>query len=229
MNKQNPSNHSKGSPKDSKGKQKHSKETAKDSKNTSNPSKSRQKHSKDKLNKTKSVPTPSPSKLESYNPLPEKSTSHHDKFFKRVFSHIPFAKEIVRLILSKEELKQCNLSSLKVEKSPLKTKGKKMDLVLSFSLKDFPKKQIKIVILFEHKSKYDKNLFKQVLGYQTNLYEESKEVILVIPVLFYHGKLPWNSQLSFQEAFLGEFFSKIPPTFRKRYVKLQIKVAGYKR
>ena len=199
MNKQNPSNHSKGTSKDSKDRQKHFKETVKDSKN-------RQKHSKETVKDSKN--TSNPSKPTNPDPLPEKSASHHDKFFKRVFSHIPFAKEMVHLILSKEELKQCNLSSLKVEKSPLKTKGKKMDLVLSFSLKDFPKKQIKIVILFEHKSKYDKNLFKQVLGYQTNLYEESKEVILVIPVLFYHGKLPWNSQLSFQEAFLGEVFFK---------------------
>ena len=145
-------------------------------------------------------------------------------FFKRVFSHPPFAKEIVQLILSKEELKQCKLSSLKVEKSSLKDKGKKMDLVLSFSLKNFPKKQIKVVILFEHKSKYDKNLFKQVLGYQTSLYEESKEVILVIPVLFYHGKLPWNSKLSFQEAFLGEFFSKIPPTFKKDMLNYNLRL-----
>ena len=50
----------------------HSKGTTKDSKN-------KQKFSKDKLNKTKIAPTPS--NAESYNSLPEKSASHHDKFF----------------------------------------------------------------------------------------------------------------------------------------------------
>ena len=145
------------------------------------------------------------------------SSSHHDKLFKRFFLENQFAIELVRLILSKEETLKCDLSRLKPEKNLFK--DKKMDLVLSIPLKGLPKNKIRMVILFEHKSKYDKNLFKQVLGYQTRLYEQSKQTIAVIPVLFYHGKPPLrsskNRKLSFQEAILGPFFLKIPRSIRK--------------
>ena len=151
-----------------------------------------------------------------------KPGNHHDKFFKRFYSHPPFAVELVRLILSKEELKKCDLSKLKVEKSLFK--DKKMDLVLSFPLKALSEGQIRIVILFEHKSKYDKNLFKQILGYQTWLYEQSKQTIAVVPVLFYHGQPSWSWKLSFQEAVLGDFFSKIPRSLRKNMLNYGLRL-----
>ena len=136
------------------------------------------------------------------------------------------AKDLIKLILSKEELKQCNFKSLKVEKNPSKTK--KMDLVLSFCLKKFSKKQIRILILLEHKSGYSKNYYKQLLSYQTSLYEESKQATVLIPVLFYHGKTPWKHKSRFQKAILGEFFSKIPPTFRKSMLNYDLRVIDTK-
>ena len=153
---------------------------------------------------------------------PDKATSHHDKLFKRFYSHTPFAVEIVRLTLSKEEIQKCDLSKLKVEKSLFK--DKRMDLILSFPLKGLPKSKIRMVILFEHKSKYDKNLFKQILRYQIYLYEQSKQTIAVLPVLFYHGKAPWNWELSFQEAILGEFFVKIPRSIRKNMLNCGLRL-----
>ena len=39
-----------------------------------------------------------------------------------------------------------------------------------FTLKHLPYKQIKTLVLVEHKSKYDKKLYKQALGYITQLY-----------------------------------------------------------
>ena len=139
--------------------------------------------------------------------LPEKSASHHDKFFKRFFSHPKLAVELIQLAFSKEEAQKCDLSKLKVEKTLFK--DKKIDLLLSFPLKALPESQIRIVILCEHKSRYDKNTVKQALRYQTALYEDSKQVVAVIPVLFHHGKPSWKWELSFQKAVLGKFFSKI--------------------
>ena len=146
------------------------------------------------------------------------SSSHHDRIFKRFFCLKKFAIELAQLILTKEELQSVILSKLKVEKNLFK--GKRMDLVLSIPLKGLPENIIRIVILCEHKSRLEKGLFKQALGYQTTLYEESKHIIATIPTLFYHGKAPLRSfgqgssrgkwQLSFQEAILGEFFPKIP-------------------
>ena len=148
---------------------------------------------------------------DSYGPKP--SASHHDKFFKQAFTEPDLARGLVRLILTSEELQDCNLKSLKVEEKL--SKAKKMDLILSFSFKNFPKQQIQLLILVEHKSHYSKKTFKQMLTDQTLLHVTVKKPTLLIPVVFYHGKTPWKYKISFQKAILGDFFEKIPPSFRK--------------
>ena len=137
---------------------------------------------------------------------PKASVSHHDRFFKQAFSEPALAKDLVKLILSPEELKACDLKSLKVEEKLSKTK--KMDLILTFGLKHFPKKQIQILILVEHKSQYSRQIYQQILDYQALLYREAKKPTILIPVVFYHGKTPWKHKSSFQEAVLGDFFQK---------------------
>ena len=159
----------------------------------------------------KQVLTKNPNK--NYSSYPKASVSHHDRFFKRAFSEPSLAKDLVKLILTPEELKACNLKSLKVEEKL--SKAKKMDLILSFRLKHFPRKQIHILILVEHKAQYSKRVYQQILAYQALLYAEAKKPTILIPALFYHGKSPWKHKSSFQEAFLGEFFLKIPHSFKK--------------
>ena len=168
--------------------------------------------------------------------LPEiSSSSHHDRIFKRFFCLKEFAIELAQLILTKKELQSVILSKLKVEKNLFK--GKRMDLVLSIPLKGLPENIIKIVILCEHKSKIEKGLFKQLLGYQTTFYEESKQIIAIVPTLFYHGKAPlmppvkgssakssskkWP--LSFQEWILGKFSPKIPRSIRKDMLNFRLR------
>ena len=159
------------------------------------------------------------------------TSSHHDCLFNRIFNQLEFAIELAQLILTKEELQSVILSKLKVEKSLFK--GKRMDLVLSIPLKGLPENIIKIVILCEHKSKIEKGLFKQALGYQTTFYEESKQIIAIVPTLFYHGKAPlWprgkgssaeKGPLSFQEAILGKFFPKIPRSIQKDMLNFRLR------
>ena len=157
----------------------------------------------------------------------KKAGSHHDKFFKRFFSEPRLALDIIRLIFSKTQLAKYDLSKLKVEKGFFK--GLNMDLILSLPLKGLPFKHIKIIILLEHKSRYDKSLFKQFLKYQAWLYEHSNQTIAVIPVLFYHGKKDWKWPLSFQKSIFGEeFFSKIPIFIRKSMIEYQIKLFNTK-
>ena len=98
-----------------------------------------------------------------------------------------------------------------------------MDLVLSLPLKNTSQK-IKIVVLLEHKSQYTKALFKQVLKYQTWLYEQSKQTIAVIPVLFYHGKKDYEWPLSFQKSVFGGDLSKIPVFIRKFMLDYRLKL-----
>ena len=144
---------------------------------------------------------------------PKSSVSHHDKFFKKAFSEPALAKALAKVILYKEELKVCNLKSLKVEEK--QAKANKMDLILTMGLKDFPKEQIHILILVEHKSQYSKNFWQQFLEYQTILLIEAKSPFVLIPAVFYHGRSRWKHKISFQQAFLGEFFEKIPNSFKK--------------
>ena len=144
---------------------------------------------------------------------PKSSVSHHDKFFKKAFSEPALAKALTKVILYKEELKVCDLKSLKVEEK--QAKANKMDLILTLGLKDFPKEQIHILILVEHKSQYSKNFWQQFLEYQTILLIEAKSPFILIPAVFYHGRSRWKHKISFQQAFLGEFFEKIPNSFKK--------------
>ena len=144
---------------------------------------------------------------------PKSSVSHHDKFFKKAFSEPALAKALAKVILYKEELKVCDLKSLKVEEK--QAKANKMDLILTMGLKDFPKEQIHILILVEHKSQYSKNFWQQFLEYQTILLIEAKSPFVLIPAVFYHGRTRWKHKISFQQAFLGPFFEKIPNSFKK--------------
>ena len=147
----------------------------------------------------------------------------HDRFFKRFFSEIAFAKEIFKLVLSPEEFAACDWDTLKVEKDSLK--DKRADLVFTVALKGNPSAKFQFCILLEHKSSYNKHLFRQVLSYQTLLYErKSDNIIAVIPIVFYHGKEPWRWPISFQEAFFGPFFDKIPVSFRKSMLDYKLKL-----
>ena len=150
---------------------------------------------------------------------PKASASHHDKFFKQAFSEPSLAKDLVKLILTSEELTACKLKNLKVEEKL--SKAKKMDLILTFGLKHFPKKQIQILILVEHKSQYSRQIYQQILDYQALLYREAKKPTILIPVVFYHGKSPWKHKLSFQQGVLGKFFLKIPPSFKKTVLEYE--------
>ena len=140
----------------------------------------------------------------------KKAPSPHDKFFKRFYSQPKFALELFQLIFSQKELSAYDWKNLKSENNILKNKI--ADLIFSVPLKQNPKIKFKIFILLEHKSHYDPHLFTQLLHYQTLLHEktirETGQPMPIIPVLFYHGRKPWNWSLSFQDTYFG--FSEIP-------------------
>ena len=54
--------------------------------------------------------------------------------------------------------------------------------------------------------------------------ESSNNIVAVIPILFYHGKIPWKWPVSFQKGFFGKFFKEIPPAFRKSMLDFKMKV-----
>ena len=156
----------------------------------------------------------------------KKPSFSHDRFFKGFYSDPKLARELLQLIFSKEELKAYDLKNLKIEKDTFGEK--RADLIVSVPFKTSPKIRLKIFILLEHKSSYDKNLFDQLLDYQILMRKHSIQQQgypqPIIPVLFYHGKQPLKWKKSLQEEDFKTFFSKIPVESRKIMLNYGLKV-----
>lgn len=149
----------------------------------------------------------------------------HDNLFKHFYSDLQLARELLTLIFSKKELKSYNLKKLKIEKDTFGEK--RADLILSVPFKAFPKKKLELLILLEHKSSYDKNLFSQLLKYQVlirdHCIQQKGFSQPIMPVLFYHGKGPFKWKRSLQEEDFP-FFSKIPVESRRNMLNYELKV-----
>ncbi len=150
----------------------------------------------------------------------------HDNFFKLFYSDIELAKELLKLIFSKKEIGAYDLNKLKIEKDTFEEK--RADLIFSLPLKNDLKSRIKIFILLEHKSHYDKNLFSQLLDYQVlgrkHSIQQKGYPQPIIAVLFYHGEEPLKWKKSLQEEDFGEYFSKIPVESRKNMLNYEPKI-----
>ncbi len=130
------------------------------------------------------------------------------------------------LVFSQQELKAYNLNQAQVEKDTFK--GKSADLIVSVPFKDFPEIKLRVFILLEHKSSYDKQLFSQLLKYQVLVREHSIQhkgyPQPIVPVVFYHGKKPLKWQKSLQAEDFKQFLSKIPLESRKSMLNYEPKV-----
>ena len=150
----------------------------------------------------------------------------HDNFFKLFYSDIELAKGLLKLIFSKKELRAYNLNQLKIEKDTFE--AKRADLIFSLPFKNYPKNRVKIFILLEHKSHYDKNMFSQLLDYQVlgrkHSIQQKGYPQPIIAVLFYHGEQPLKWKKSLQEEDFGSFFQKIPIESRKNMLNYEPKI-----
>jgi predicted transposase/invertase (TIGR01784 family) len=151
----------------------------------------------------------------------------HDKFFKEIFSDKKRAIELIKTLLPGEIDKILNYKSIKNEETNFfDEKMKEFHSDLLFSIKTIDKTDIKIYLLFEHKSFVDKNINLQILSYLTRIYLKMKKITPIIPVIFYHGKEEWNIPLDFIDSFkLSEvnkkLFSKYIPNFNSEFINLQ--------
>ena len=136
-----------------------------------------------------------------------KTTNSHDKYFKEVFSKKEEATAFLKGSLPKELVRNINFDSL----VPLKDSYVDEELKESFSDLVFTckykgKKEIKIALLFEHKSKPEQYPHFQLLKYLIKLWEadlkQKQSPVPVIPIIFYHGKEKWNKK-KFAEYFKG--------------------------
>ena len=162
------------------------------------------------------------SKKQDINQMQKKTGNPHDQFFKVIYSSPENALDIFKIILPKSAYEKCNWNTLKAEKKNFPSK--EADLVFSVALKAFPQSRIKIVLLVEHKSHYSKKLFKQVLYYQSFIYQEEKpgDIVAILPILFYHGEKPYQWKTSFKEGYFGKDLSKIPVFVRENMINYNL-------
>jgi len=150
---------------------------------------------------------------------------HHDLFFKKVFSIRENAVDFVRHTLPSAMREGIDYDSVTFEKDS------HVDSELSEYFSDtvyscrFHDADIKIALLFEHKSTPEGDLPFQLHRYMANLWRNSalqkKPRMPVIPIVVYHGKENWNpGLLSSRFRHLPESVKPFVPDFEYIFVNL---------
>ena len=154
------------------------------------------------------------------------SGGHHDIFFKACYSSPACAFELFQLAFSKKELAAFDWRRLKSEKDSFE--DKRADLVFSVPLKNKPGKKARIFFLLEHKSRFSRWIYHQILKYKTFIIGESlkrgEDDCLVIAVLFYHGKRPWKWPKSLKKGLWSGILPEIPSSLEKDVVNYGIRL-----
>lgn len=140
----------------------------------------------------------------------------HDNFFKSLFLIKENLEDLLSGTLPKDIEKQVRLETLEYDPTEY------VDSKLTPYFKDIScnvlyggkESNVKISLLYEHKSYPDKDIHLQLLRYILNIWENQvsnkQELTPVITMVFYHGKPKWNNT---------GFIKKIPEEL-KRFVPL---------
>ena len=123
-------------------------------------------------------------------------TNPHDKFFKDNFTDKDIVKDFIKGSFPKDLQNNLDLSSLELDNNSYideELKEYYSDIVYNCLYK---KLDIKITILFEHKSYIPDYPFLQLLKYMIKVWDfniKNKEKLMpIIPIIFYHGKIDGN-------------------------------------
>ena len=108
--------------------------------------------------------------------------------------------ELLEVILPKRILDLFDLNTLQIEKDVfVKDLEMRVDLVLKVMFKG-SSHPAKIILLLDHKSFLDREVFKKLLKYQTIAY--TKYDCPVFTIIFYHGEKKWTISKNFHEYLL---------------------------
>jgi len=129
----------------------------------------------------------------------KKLINTHDKFFKSLFSRKKEVREFVSKIISPEIVKNLKLDTLVLDKTEYLDKHLRIsysDLVYNCKYGDGT--NVKISLLFEHKSQPELFPHLQLLGYMLRIWgiqiKQHQNLTVVIPIIFYHGKKEWQTK-----------------------------------
>jgi predicted transposase/invertase (TIGR01784 family) len=138
--------------------------------------------------------------------LSKKITNTHDKFFKSLFSDKDSLIEFVSKTIRPAIVKNLDFSTLKIDNTEYIDKrlsSNFSDLVYNCKYKE--RQNVKITLLFEHKSSVEKFPHFQLLAYMLRIWElqlkQRLELTPVIPIIFYHGIEKWDNK-KFEDYFV---------------------------
>jgi len=144
----------------------------------------------------------------------QKNNNIHDNFFKSLFSVKENLADLLHGSLPQEIIGETKLDTLEYDPTEY------IDQELAPYFKDiscnimYSDNNVKISLLYEHKSYPDKNIHLQLLRYILNVWENQAdnkhELTPVITMVFYHGKRKWTDS----------GFVKNVPEELKRFVPL---------
>ncbi|TYT73499.1 Rpn family recombination-promoting nuclease/putative transposase [Desulfobotulus mexicanus] len=137
---------------------------------------------------------------------------NHDIFFKKILDVEGHAEELVRSSLPPAILEGLDLSTLEEEKGSFL--GEELSEYFSDLLYtcQFKGSEIRIALLFEHKSYVDHDMLFKILLYMASQWERCRkqeiEKTPIIPIVIYHGERKW------QPGLLSDYFKDLPPMIK---------------
>jgi predicted transposase/invertase (TIGR01784 family) len=147
--------------------------------------------------------------------MPNQISTHitHDAFLKNILSNRGAAIAFMQTFLPEEIKENQDIGSYQVVDTSFisgKIKSRFADVLFKVPVKD-SKEWIIVSVLVELKSNPDKLVSFQILEYLALAYrkqlKEKKQVHLVLPIIYYHGKQHWKYKP------VGEFISQYPKVF----------------
>lgn len=137
----------------------------------------------------------------------DKLSNPHDRFFKKSFEDLNLVKNFISNYLPKKLVDLVDLDSLEPEKGDFISNALKESFTdMLFKVK-LDRQDAYLCFLFEHKSTVYPNISLQLLKYMLSIWEKADnettgKLPVVIPLLVYHGRYPWNAGLKLSDLFL---------------------------
>jgi len=143
----------------------------------------------------------------------------HDTTFKKLFGRTDIASDVIANHLPKDMINHLDLSTLKqIDGSFISEslEGSFSDLMFQVTLEG---EEAYVALLLEHKSYPDKLTAFQVAKYMIDFWSKltengAKELPLIVPIVVYHGKGPWNYATDIRH--LIKNYETLPSAFKER-------------
>ncbi len=128
----------------------------------------------------------------------------HDGIFKEFFKQVIFCKELFSVLLSTEEYRQFDWSTLRIEASEQTSATSRLripDLVTTVRLDGHPE-TLELACILDHKSEAGTKVLHQLNEYAAIMIRQRQTAVM--PIVIYNGQSPrWNGPIGLHQAVPG--------------------------